>query len=100
MVADQVGAEGLALVERAEPVGALLRVAALLAARQLAVPVGVGDLHRELVLDLALAILGEPLARDPPGLVGALAGDHAHPDADASAGRVGALALLLSTGLG
>ena len=57
-------------------------------------PLRVGDLHRELVGDLALAILGEALAADAPGLVRILARDDA--DADARVDHVSALVDLLA----
>src|SRR5438105_15554687 len=79
---NQVRAERLVVLERQHPVRLLRTITGggLADLRQLLVPFRIGHPHRQLVGELALAVLREPGARHRPRLARVLARDD--PDAD------------------
>src|SRR5207244_6598969 len=84
---DEIGTEGLVVLERPEPVRILRRGWLGTELGKLAVPVRVRDFHRERMGYLAFAVLGKPRACHLPCLRVVVASDDA--DAHADAGTVG-----------
>src|SRR5216117_4241949 len=80
-----VGDEGLGLRLAWTTLGLGRRVGQV---RELSMPDGVRDLHRQLVRELAPAVLGKALPRDAPCLIAVLADDHpnSHARTDALVG--------------
>src|SRR5256886_11545341 len=85
VAAHEVRAHGLVVLEWHEPVRTVARGRRVGQVRELSMPDGVRDLHRQLVRELAPAVLGKALPRDAPCLIAVLADDdpnsHARTDA-------------------
>src|SRR5439155_13463008 len=85
VAAHEVRAHGLVVLEGHERVRTVAGGRRVGQVRELYMPDGVRDLHRQLVRELAPAVLREALARDAPCLIAIFAGDdpdsHARTDA-------------------